>query len=236
MVNADEEAIEIPIEFVPKDLRELKKVKDDVDQIERKVKKIKDTSSGQAVPTLDDDRGGIFGGSPKIRGKGIKIQTGSVGAPAQRKNVVLDKLSRLEKAQKKADKVLSGFQKGAGFLPIVGGGPLNAMKGLAFKMIPFIGAALVAKGIIQGILGELLRDGGFLDRRLKIFNNKQFLQLTKRNEAAQLSRGFRSLIVTSSIGLRGPTSQIFNTQQAVKKGMPLLAENQESISKGVLPT
>ncbi len=235
MVNADEEAIEIPIEFRPKDLRKLKEVREDVDRIEKKTKKIRDKTSAQAVPTLEaEQRGGIFGGATETKGSIFKDKT--TAAPIQRKNVLFEKINNLEKAQKKTDALIGGFQKGAAFVPFgAGGGPLGALKGLAFKMVPFIGIALVAKGVIQGILTELLRPGGFLDRRLKIFVGKQLLVLTKRDEAAQLSRGFRTLIVTSTPGLRGPTSQLFNTQQAIKSGIPLLAENQEALSKGVLP-
>lgn len=94
---------------------------------------------------------------------------------------------------------------------------------------------MVAKGVFDTILSELLKPGRFLDRRLRIFFEKQFLRLTKRDEAAQLGRGQRTLRVTSSPGLRGPTSQMFNTQQVIKRGVTLLAENQEALSKDVLP-
>jgi hypothetical protein len=83
------------------------------------------------------------------------------------------------------------------------------------------------------IMKELFRDGGIFDRRLNLRISRQFLKLTNRKEAKQLSEGYGTLIVTTRAGLRGPTTQLFNPQQLAKRGTPFLSEDQEILSKNI---
>lgn len=231
MSSTGDDAIEIPIEIKLEDIKQLREVKKDVEQVEKKVKKIKDTTSQQAVPTLEtEERGGIFGGGKDVKLKKPKDKTSA--QPITRENEFNKQRDIVKDLQKKVGQQQSAFNEMFGLIPFTGGGA--GLARFAFKFVPFIGTALIAKGFVDQVIQELIRDGGFFDRRLLIKIERQFLKLTGRKEAAEFSRGKKTLRVTSSPALRGPTTAIFNTQSQVKRGLPLLAENQESLAKGVL--
>lgn len=232
MSFVNDDIIEVPIEISTKDKKELEQIKKDIDNIEKKTKKIKDTASRQAVPTQQlDERGGIFGGATETKGSVFKDKTSKQAITRENEfNKVKNELTRLEKAQKKADESQKQLQKIIEVLPI---GGADGLAKAALKFAPFIGQALLAIGFIKVIIDELLRDGGFFDRRIKIKISKQFLKLTGRKEAAELSRARKTLRVTTSPTLRGPTGQVVSTQQLFKRGISFLSENQEALGKGV---
>lgn len=227
----ENDAVEIPIEIRTQDLKEFKQLKKDIEDTEKKAKKIKDTASRQAVPTQEEDtRGGIFGGARDVKAKPFRDKKSAQAIT--RENEFTKQKDLLKELQGKVNKQQTAFNEMFGLIPFTGGGA--GLARFAFKFVPFIGTALIAQGFIDQIIEELIRDGGFFDRRLKITIGKQFLKLTKRKETAEISRGKKTLRVTSSPAIRGPTTAIFNSQQGIKRGIPVIAENQEALAKGVL--
>lgn len=226
-------AIRIPIEFIVEDLKEKEKIKEDLDKMEKKQKKLKDTSSKQPSQTqVSEERGGIFGG--REGGKAPTFRDKTSRAPSQKKNEFKElkkKFSKLEGAQKEADKVFGQLQKNSQQLF---GGVGGAAKS-ALKFAPFIAQALIIIGFLKTLRDKLLEDGGLFDRRLKILIAKQFLKLTKRRETAQLSSIEKVLRVTTTSGLRGPTNQVVSTFDPQKRGIKLFDTDLEAINKSVLP-
>ena len=219
-------AIRIPIEFVIDDLKQKEQLEKDIDVMNKKVENMK-----QAVPTIsNDNRGGIFGGSTDVKEK-FKDKTSA--QPFKRQNEfkkVQDKISGLEKSQKDIDKQTKKIKEFADLIPLNGGIPKFAL-----KFAPIIGQALFAVGFVKKVIDELIRDGGLFDRRLKIKISRQFLKLTSRRETAQLSSIEKTLRVTTISGLRGSSSQQFNTQSVQKRGLKLYSLDQEAFNKSVLP-
>lgn len=195
-------------------------------------KEAKDKTSKQAIPTLADQgerRGGIFGGQPegKLKPKD-KTSRQAVIKENQFKKMKKE-LTSLQKAQKSADEQAKKIQGMLGFLS---GGQAGIAK-FALKLVPFIMPILIVMGFIDLVMKELFRDGGLFDRRLNLRIAKQWLKLTNRKEAKQLSEGYGTLRVTTRSGLRGPTTQVFNPQQLAKRGTPFLSEDQEMLSKNI---
>lgn len=202
-----------------------------LEKLNKENKQAKDTTSGQAVPTLGDQgerRGGIFGGVTEAK---LKPKDRNSRQAITRQNEfkkMKGEVDGLKIAEKKITGQLGNLQEIISLTSGTGG-----IAKFVGKFIPFLGPALIISGFASLVMKELFRDGGIFDRRLNLKISKQFFKLTGRAEAKKLSEGYATLRVTSRKGLRGPTSQVYNPQQEAKRGTPFLSDDQESLSKNL---
>lgn len=215
-MSSKSDVIEIPIEISLKSIQELDKAKRDVNEVLQKQKRIKDTSSSQAVPTLGDDtRGGIFGGRTDSKTT-FKDKTSK--APFQRQNEFKKMRDELRKVKEQQTAWKTGnIAKVQGF----SSAQFSNVKGVAVNPFQFIfgtvarklgklgraglfvGIGLVIAEIVKFVISEQLKPGRSLDRRFRFLADKQILLNTNRREQSELRQKFKTVIVTTMPGLRG---------------------------------
>ena len=101
-------------------------------------------------------------------------------------------------------------------------GPIGAVVGAA------ISAVFVTKAITDWLQGP----GGFWDIRYKRKIGQEMDPFLERKTKQEINIGLRTIRVTSSPAIRS-ANQVFSTQQAVKKGIPIYNGEFESYSKGL---
>tara|TARA_R110000764_G_scaffold31537_2_gene72084 strand:+ start:73 stop:942 length:870 start_codon:yes stop_codon:yes gene_type:complete len=101
-------------------------------------------------------------------------------------------------------------------------GPIGAVVGAA------ISAVFVTKAITDWLQGP----GGFWDIRYKRKIGQEMDPFLERKSKQEINIGLRTIRVTSSPAIRS-ANQVFSTQQAVKKGIPIYNGEFESYSKGL---
>ena len=115
----------------------------------------------------------------------------------------------------------------AGMLSRVGAiagaaGPIGAAVGVV------VGGIMATKAFMDWMQGP----GGFWDIRYKRHISKEMDPFLERREKQEINIGLRTVRVTSSPAVRG-NSQVFSTQEAVKKGIPIYNGEFEAFSKGL---
>jgi hypothetical protein len=95
-----------------------------------------------------------------------------------------------------------------------------------------VGAVLSAVFVTKAITDWLQGPGGFWDIRYKRKIGQEMDPFLERREKQEINIGLRTIRVTSSPAIRS-ASQVFSTQQAVKKGIPIYNGEFESYSKGL---
>lgn len=251
-MSSVDDVIEIPIEISLKSIKEIDKAKKDVDEVIKKQKKIKDTQSKQATPTLDEQRsGGILGGVPDVKGSAFRDKTSK--APFQRVNEFKKLKDETRKLKEQQDAWKTGnVAKVQGFsrnqfsnVQSVAKDPFQFIFGGIAKKLGkigraglFIGIGLFIAEIVKFVITEQLKPGRSLDRRFKLLADKQILQFTERAEQAELRQGFRTIIVTTIQGLRGSSAQgqintnLHNPDRIPTTGLDARLLISDSIAKG----
>jgi len=253
-----EDELRIPIEIKTEDIAELRDIIQKLKEAKQDARSAVPTTRAKAATGEQrgavrtqpfEERGGIFGGEAgkdqALRDKTSKQAFVREDAFANLKEQVntlqdtqIEGLSALDAvfgAAFLSGGVGGGIGKAQGVVRGGGGaGVFGALKGLAFRLLPIILPLLLAKGLIDTIVKELIRPGGFFDRRLRIDIEKQFLKLANRKETAELREGVRELRVTAVTGQRGP-SPVSNVKDFFRKGTPFIHPNQEALEKGLLP-
>ena len=101
-------------------------------------------------------------------------------------------------------------------------GPIGAI------IAAVIGGILVTKAITDWMQGP----GGFWDIRYKRKINQEMDPFLERREKQEINIGLRTVRVTSTPAVRG-NNQVFSTQEAVRKGIPVYNGEFEAFSKGL---
>ena len=101
-------------------------------------------------------------------------------------------------------------------------GPIGAI------VAAVIGGILVTKAFMDWMQGP----GGFWDIRYKRKIGQEMDPFLERREKQEINIGLRTVRVTSSPAVRG-NNQVFSTQEAVKKGIPVYNGEFEAFSKGL---
>ena len=95
-----------------------------------------------------------------------------------------------------------------------------------------VGAAISAVFLTKAITDWLQGPGGFWDIRYKRKIGQEMDPFLERKTKQEINIGLRTIRVTSSPAIRS-ANQVFSTQQAVKKGIPIYNGEFESYSKGL---
>ena len=95
-----------------------------------------------------------------------------------------------------------------------------------------VGAVLSAVFVTKAITDWLQGPGGFWDIRYKRKIGQEMDPFLERREKQEINIGLRTIRVTSSPAIRS-ANQVFSTQEAVKKGIPIYNGEFESYSKGL---
>jgi len=114
-------------------------------------------------------------------------------------------------------------------------GMLSKVGAIAGSLGP-IGAAvgIVVSGIMasKAFVDWMQGPGGFWDIRYKRHIAKEMDPFLERREKQEINVGLRTVRVTTSPAVRGQ-NQVFSTQEAVKKGIPVYNGEFEAFSKGL---
>jgi len=244
-----DDVVQIDIEVSTHSEKELNEILNKIDRGEQKLSNIKEqrrraralrggggpADIGFGQQEEEEGRGGIFGG--QILGEatpGGKPRDTTSKEPVQRENVI----KQIEERQSNLEKALGlGKSVGGGLslLTAKGGDPVQTVFTFLSKIpgfIQIVAGILIAKGIMDFIIEELFRPGGIFDRRFLAKLKGVVSNLTSRREKAEINAGLRTVIVTSSQGLRGGRGQVVSTQKFVNRG-GLYDRNLEQIAKGI---
>lgn len=131
-------------------------------------------------------------------------------------------------------------QAAGGFVtPAGGGGRAAALMTKIGSVARFAGPiGAIVGGVIAGIMATkaitdwLQGPGGFWDIRYKRKINQEMDPFLERREKQEINIGLRTVRVTSTPAVRG-NNQVFSTQEAVRKGIPVYNGEFEAFSKGL---
>lgn len=183
--------------------------------------------------------GPIFRGveeSPDV----VKLaRSGKSNQPFQRmdafanlKNKV-DDLEEEVKKTKESPLESSDVSKGAGMATSLISGPGGFFMSMITKLAPYIAPILVAKGLLDTIIGELTKPGGLFDRRFKLNIQNQVVESANRQQLQLIRAGLTEVRVTTTtplVGQRGLVSNNLNLFQ--RGGKPVYDLNLENYAKG----
>ncbi len=181
------------------------------------------------------------------RGRGGEL--GGEGAPEDiaRSGAFKDLQSQVDKQggqfaqlEQQVGKVasLGGQGLGAAAALGVGGGGLGLFESL-LKSAPIRGGivAFAVIGLADAVLKELMRPGGFLDRRFRLEFDKQFNSLFRDRETKGLIRaGMKEIRISSGAALRPQKGQVATTLTAARDGYFQQGNGELSwLAAGVIP-
>lgn len=226
-----DDIIEIPIEFRTEDKRELREIKKEVDELEKKSTKFK----SQGAPIHTETPTGIFRPTgeeetlPLSKGKD-KTSRQAVQPSDNEFKKVKNQIKTLEDALKETR---SKFDELTGLAQ-------NPVMGIVNKLARIPGFSEIIIGIIfSKVVLDMLTEfmfgvSGPFDRRFKRQLEKELANTLDRGRKAEISQGFRVIRMTSFSGDRNPGGRIGNTLEAIYNGKPLLDNEFESLSKGMV--
>lgn len=203
------------------------------------------SGSRSALPSSNDDSFGIFAGFREGEAVPAKTRDKSSKQAFQRESE-FEKLREQVRAQQSqteelrgslntmlngvfgisiagqgastSQKIQSGVSGGAKIgSSVMSGG--NLLTGLASRLAWPIGAALIAIGFVENIIGELTKPGGIWDRRFKRDYSRESQILSNRSEKAEITAGRRVIRVTSISNLRGTEANVRSNLDYVKSGI-----------------
>ncbi len=181
------------------------------------------------------------------RGKGGEL--GGEGAPEdiQRSGAFKDLQSQVDKQGGQFDKMqqslgtaasLGGQGLGAAAALGVGGGGLGLFESL-LKSAPIRGGivAFAVIGLADAVIKELLRPGGFLDRRFRREFDREFNSAFRDRETKGLIRaGMKEIRISSGAAIRPQKGQVATTLTAARDGYFQQGNGELSwLAAGVIP-
>lgn len=257
MSSNSDGVIRIPIEIKTDDIQELQNIIKDISDADAEIKSIKpkrgkvqdSTSRAPLRISSFEERGGIFGGSDTS----TPIRDRTSSAPYQRGNPfgeLKSQVANLEREQQATQSGLDTLISGLFGVSLSGGASgaaqaantamtttTKAMGGgfsiasFAARLAGPIGAALIAVGFVQQIVGILQGPGGLFDRRFKRKIEEEQVKFTDLREKAEIAAGRRVLRVSTISNLRD-SSQSFSNLDTIKRGVLLYDTEGHNLSKG----
>ena len=150
----------------------------------------------------------------------------------------------LNRVTQKAQKAQQAFHAGGGIgpAPVGKAGIGTRAVGMLSKVGAFAGSLGPIGAIVGAVVGGIMASkafvdwmqgpGGFWDIRYKRHIAKEMDPFLERREKQEINVGLRTVRVTTSPAVRGQ-NQVFSTQEAVKKGIPVYNGEFEAFSKGL---
>lgn len=253
------DALEILIEIRTKDSEEIRKLLNDIDSADSKLRNIKSRptsrmpSSGTGAPVqIDygkDERTGIFSSFITDETLPLKGRDISSRAPFQRENefkrlrdevkFTRDQQNEIKRQIEPLDALFGGAilgqSSGKGIMGvgqnILGGGIVGGLKGTLAKLVPILGTALIAYGFVRTIIDILLQSGMPFDRRWKRELTKELASLTDRKEKQDIAQGLTGIRAGGNSGLR---DEVISTNlEKAKSGNPIYNEHIELLAKRI---
>jgi hypothetical protein len=241
-----EERIEYTIEISTRESEEIQKLIDKIDSADKKFKSIKADRIGreifesQGAPIQDENEGPV---GPIFRGEEESEAVSQISRPGkgkqayQRQDIFKNLQGKVNDLEEKEEKTQNALNQLAPLI-VFGGAGVAASKIISlFKpLVPYITAALIAEKFIEQIVEELLKPGGYFDRRFKLLIEKLVNPLLDRQRQADIRQGFAQVRISSFIGARGVRrGQVGTNLGGINRGQYVYDEKLERLSKGLYP-
>lgn len=240
MTNYDDN-IRLHIEIETSESEQMKDLINKLEKADNKLSKIKSDrtarkifeSEAGAPVDIETDQGPIFRNQEEAEEVARTTRPGKKGQAIQRQDAfknLQDKLGNLEEKQTTLEEKLQELSP----LLLITGGFKNGIFSFIRPLIPYIGEALIALGIVEKIVDNLLGPGGAFDRRFKLIIEKLIANFFSRQLKASIRQGFSTIIATSYIGPRGARQgQFSTTNQGINRLNYVYDEKLERLTKGV---
>lgn len=160
---------------------------------------------------------------PMQRENEFKRLRAEVERQKQQQNIIKQEQQKTRKMIEPLDLLLGGALLGqpsagkilGGGKALLGGGAgmiIGVLGDVIKKIIPYLGPALIAWGIIELIIDALIQPGAPFDRRWRREMSKELANLTERQEKQSIAQGLRAIRIApySSIRDEAPSINLAN--------------------------
>lgn len=231
----DKDIIEYEIEISTKSSQNVRKLINDLNEADKKVRKFK-SASGAPIQTDTQQKFGIFAGEMEDFAFPDTGRDKTSKQAVQTNNVVIRQLNTLQKKVKsleelKEDERLNMAQN-VGFSFLSGGGGKSIISALQ-KLTPVLGPLFIAWGVVDFWLDYMFKAGGPFDRRYKRNLITEVSKTTDRNLKGLLRQGYAEVRITSIPNLRNGRNLVQTNLNLVSKSQ-IQNQDLEMLGKGLI--
>jgi hypothetical protein len=245
-----DDKVELTIEIATEESAEIKEIYNMLERMDKKLHAIKIDrtarkiieSGGAPIREEEGPEGPIFRGEEEAPEVATAVRGKKGKGAFERQDAFKNLQGRVEGLEEKTSVLdnLTGATTQAGVILEALGKPTDLFKKILAPIIsefaPIIGAILIAKGLADTIMAELLKPGGIFDRRFKLMIEKLIIPMLDRVRLAEIRQGFRQIRISSFIGPRGAVrGQVRSNIDRLNRGQTIYDERLERLSKGLYP-